>query len=46
MKKIPSWQFDESCEMIEFDGNNDISHIVCPRCNTESLCLKNFPQFK
>ncbi|MEG0077350.1 hypothetical protein [Anaerorhabdus sp.] len=43
---MPSWCFDEVCEMMEFDDNDDIPHIVCPRCNAESLYPMNSSKFK
>lgn len=36
-ENIPSWCYSEVCEMVKYLGDDDHAHIVCPRCNGESL---------
>ncbi|MEG0403702.1 MAG: hypothetical protein RR571_04900, partial [Anaerorhabdus sp.] len=43
---MPGWCFDEVAEMMEFDGDTDLPHIVCPRCNHETLYKKDSLKFK
>ncbi len=39
---MPSWCYDEVAYMLKLDDPNEEPHIVCPRCNEETLFSKKY----
>ena len=41
-ENMPDWCYDEVAEILKLDYPDEKPHIVCPKCNKETLYSKEY----